>query len=81
MYYVYVLRNAEGRLYIGQTSDLATRVEQHLSGLAGWTKNRGPWKLVHSEEFPDQSQAMRRERELKSGRANQALRSRFGPPR
>ena len=74
MYFVYVLRNAEGRLYIGFTSDLDRRVRRHQEGEAGWTRSRGPWTLVYHEAYTDRSEALRRERHLKGGRANQELR-------
>ena len=45
-YWVYVLRNPEGKFYIGLTEDLARRLEQHNSGISTWTKTRGPWDLV-----------------------------------
>ena len=74
---VYVLRNPEGRLYIGQTRDLEQRLAQHERGDARWTKRRGPWKLVHRENFGTRAEAMARERALKSGRLNQELRGRL----
>ncbi len=77
MYFVYVLQNAEGRLYIGFTSDLEKRVRRHEKGEAGWTRSRGPWTLVYHEAYADRSEALRRERVLKSGRANQELRGRL----
>ena len=77
MFYVYVLQNAEGRLYVGSTNDLARRVADHNKGRTKWTANRGPWELVSSEEFATRAAAMRRERELKTGRANQQLRERL----
>jgi putative endonuclease len=77
MYYVYVLRNTSGRLYIGFTSDLNRRVKQHQEGEGGWTSKRGPWELVHYETFVDRVEAMRRERNLKRGKINQELRRRL----
>ena len=77
MYYVYVLRNQEGILYIGSTADLETRVRRHQEGKAGWTRSRGPWELVNVETFISRSEAMRRERHLKTGKANQELRRRL----
>ena len=74
MFCVYVLRNLKGRLYVGSTGDLARRLAEHAEGRARWTAKRGPWQLVHSEEFATRIAAMRRERELKCGRANQELR-------
>jgi len=78
LYFVYVLRNAQGRLYVGFTSDLESRVRQHQEGEGGWTHTRGPWELVHFEGFTTRAEALRRERSLKHGRTNQGLRQRFG---
>ena len=77
MYYVYVLRNSQGRLYVGFTEDLSRRVRQHQEGEGGWTRGKGPWELVGSEEFADRSEALRRERNLKRGTQNQELRKHF----
>ena len=71
---VYVIRNAQGQLYIGQTSDVQHRLEQHNLGESWWTASRGPWQLVRSEEYPPRAEAIRRERALKRGRLNQQLR-------
>jgi putative endonuclease len=73
MYSVYVLRNPQGRLYVGSTSDLKRRVLQHQSDGAGWTRGRGPWELVHYEHFHNRAEAMGRERELKMGRGRHWL--------
>ena len=77
MYFVYVLQNAEGRPYIGFTSDLDKRARQHQEGEAGWTHTRGPWTLVYHETYTDRSEALRRERNLKRGRTNLELRQRL----
>ena len=77
MYHVYVLRNHEGRLYIGQTEDMERRLEQHRTGESRWTRSRGPWQLVLNESFATRSEAMKREKALKSGRLNQELRRRL----
>jgi putative endonuclease len=76
-YFVYVLRNRQGKLYIGSTDDLATRVRRHIEGKAGWTRSRGPWELVNVETFKSRSEAVRQERYLKAGKANQELRQRL----
>ena len=68
-FFVYILKNPEGRLYIGQTSDLQLRLQGHNEGRVFWTKSRGPWKLVHSEVFETRSEAMAQERRLKSLKA------------
>ncbi len=45
LYRVYILRNTEGRRYIGVSSDVAVRLDQHNQGLSKWTKGKGPWTL------------------------------------
>ena len=75
MYYVYVLRNPAGRHYTSYAVDLAQRLGQHNSGVTKSTKNRGPWTLLYQEPFATRSEAMRRERFLKSGKGREELRS------
>lgn len=71
---VYVLRNGAGALYIGQTADLERRLAEHVSGAGGWTggRDRGPWELVHTEEFETRAEAVARERALKRGQGTGA---------
>ena len=66
---VYVLYNPEyGKTYVGQTSSLEHRLTQHRNGLSTWTaKFPGEWTLIHQESFGTRSDAMKRERQLKSG--------------
>jgi len=75
---VYVLLNPQGRIYIGQTSQLAVRLAQHndpeYRGTLHTKRHPGPWKLAHHEPFQTRAEAMRRERELKSRRGRQWIR-------
>jgi len=72
-YFVYILRNTEGRLYIDQTSDLELRLRRHNEGKVFWTKSRGPWLLIHSEGFTTRSAALTQERRLKALKSKKAL--------
>jgi putative endonuclease len=68
MYFVYVLRSqTTGCFYTGQTSSIPERLQKHKQGLSPSTKGRGPWDLVHQEQFETRAEAMRRERELRTG--------------
>jgi putative endonuclease len=71
LYFVYVLRNPQGRLYVGFATDLERRVRQHQEGEGGWTRGRGPWELVQFEGFTTQAEALQRDRNLKRGKTNQ----------
>jgi putative endonuclease len=67
MFYTYVLYSDKfDRIYIGQTDDLSYRLTRHNGGMVRSTKAYIPWKLIHYEEFEARSQAMKREKELKS---------------
>ena len=75
MFFVYVLRSqSTGHFYTGQTTDIVERLKKHDRGLSPSTKNRGPWEIVHQEEFGTRAEAMRRERELKTGKGREELR-------
>ncbi|MDA0768927.1 MAG: GIY-YIG nuclease family protein [Chloroflexi bacterium] len=75
-FYVYVfVSESTGGLYTGQTKDLPRRASEHNGGLSSYTKGRGPWVLFHSEEFATRSEAMMRERYLKTGADRDWLRT------
>jgi putative endonuclease len=75
MFHVYVLRSGTtGRHYVGQTPDLTQRLGQHNHGFTKSTENRGPWGLVHHEEFNTRLEAVRRERFLETGQGREVLR-------
>ena len=65
MYYVYVLKGKDDRLYIGYTKDLRKRVELHNSKKVFSTARRGPMKLVYYEAYTNQQDATGREKKLK----------------
>lgn len=66
-YFVYILRSEKsGRFYIGQTHDLGQRLKRHNGGRSTFTKTDRPWDLIFSESYSTRSEAVRRERYLKS---------------
>lgn len=66
MYYVYLLRCADGTLYTGFTNDLARRLAAHNAGRgAKYTRGRRPAELVYWESFSNKSSALRREYAIK----------------
>ncbi len=67
MYFVYVLENPQGKIYIGQTADLPRRLVEHNETGFGYTSKYRPWVLIHKEAFDNRSQAMKREKYLKTG--------------
>ena len=75
-FWVYILQNdLTGKLYKGQTSDLERRIERHNtheSGSMRYThKQKGHWRLIHSEQHATRSEAMKREKFFKSGQGRE----------
>jgi putative endonuclease len=63
---VYILRCADGALYIGVTNDLDLRLIRHNDGSASrFTADRRPVVLVYSETHWTRQAALKRERQLK----------------
>jgi putative endonuclease len=74
MPFTYVLRSTStGASYTGATTNLENRLAQHNSDQSRSTKNRGPWILIHHEEYATLAEARRREIFLKSGRGRDEL--------
>ncbi len=66
MPFVYVLRDADGRHYLGCTEDLETRLAQHRAGGTQTTRRmRPPLELVASRRYETMSEAFSAEREFK----------------
>lgn len=66
-YYVYILRCRDGSYYTGHAKDVKNRFEMHKKGRgAKYTRMHIPEKLVYMEEFENRSEAMKRERRIKT---------------
>jgi len=74
MYYIYVLISLKtGKPYVGFTDNIQRRLQEHNSGNSRYTKTRGPWKLIYSEERKTLSEAERREKFFKTGDGRRVL--------
>ena len=65
--HVYVLRCADGSYYVGSArKGLDRRVSEHNDGIfGGYTSRRRPVTLVWAEHFPDITDAIAVERQIK----------------
>ena len=67
-FYTYVLKSKkDDELYIGFISDLKNRLSEHNSGLVKSTKKRIPLGLVYYEACLGEKNAIKREKQLKTG--------------
>jgi len=65
-YYVYIMTNRSGTLYIGLTNNIIRRVHQHKNKLIkGFTTKYNIDTLVYYETFSDIASAIDREKTIK----------------
>ncbi|CAN1504768.1 COG2827 Predicted endonuclease containing a URI domain [Flavobacteriaceae bacterium] len=66
---VYILYSEKfNKNYTGFTSNLMERFKSHNHlGIKGYTLKFRPWKVIHIEFFISKTEAMKREKQLKSG--------------
>ena len=72
-YRVYVIRNREGKLYIGLSDDVNRRVNQHNAGVSKWTLAKGPWTLIWQSDDLSLSEARKLEKRLKRQKGSRGL--------
>lgn len=77
MYTVYVLYNKQAhRTYTGQTENLERRLVQHNEHTFNsfTARYRGEWVLIYQESVATRSEALKREKQLKSGNGRAFIR-------
>ena len=83
MFHTYVIKNDIDKIYIGHTAQLDKRIDRHNNKLpnkkSSYTSknNNGDWILIYSEKYETRTEAMRREKELKSSRGRQWIKDSF----
>lgn len=77
-YYVYILESCkDNQWYTGYTSNLRKRISEHQSGYTYSTRSRRPWKLIYYEASLSETDAIAREKYLKSGMGKRYIRNRL----
>ena len=69
MFRIYVLKSIRNnKRYVGYTSKSAEeRLKEHNNGSNKFTKQNGPFVLYHEEVYENKTDAIKREKFLKSG--------------
>ena len=84
MYYVYAIYNDEiDRVYIGQTIDIVQRLLEHNNHTykSSYTSRfDGKWRLVYKEVCQNRQEALIREKQLKSFKGRQFIKTQIMPP-
>ena len=74
MYFIYIIESLIViRYYIGSTENLEIRLSAHNSGKVKSTRAYKPWELVYTERFDTKSEAIKRERQIKSYKGGNAF--------
>ena len=81
MAWVYILRGSNGRYYLGSTTDLDRRLEEHRSGRTYSTRRLGgEIQLVGARACASLEEARALERLLKSWKNHRKVLAYFSPP-
>lgn len=66
IYFVYILECQDGSLYTGITTDIDRRLREHKKGIGShFTHAKKAKRMLHQEEHPNRSAALKREAEIK----------------
>ena len=75
LYYVYVLKSLKNlKRYVGYTGKtIYKRLKEHNTGCNSWTRKNKPFTFLYSEKYFNKSDAIKREKFLKSGQGRKFL--------
>ena len=78
MWFVYALYNSQkNKIYIGITNNLNRRLIEHNEkrGNHYTAKIAGEWRMIYNEEVQNKSAALKREKQLKSFRGREYIKT------
>jgi putative endonuclease len=75
MYFVYILYSMSSRkTYVGYTNDINRRIREHnITESNGFTLRYRPWTLIRTEHYASKSEALEREKYLKTGKGREEV--------
>jgi len=74
---IYVLKCSDGSFYIGQSENFPKRLAEHRSEKVVWTAPRLPVEPIHWEVFDSREEAVKREKDLKTGYGRKRLKREY----
>ena len=78
MFYTYVIKSINRNyIYVGLTSDVDRRFQEHNSGKNKTTKPYSPFRLLFKESYSTRVESREREKYLKSGVGKEFIKSNF----
>lgn len=78
-FFVYILKSIKSpnQTYIGFTSNIKQRLNEHNSGKSIYTSKHKPWELISFIGFKDRNKAKKFEQYLKEGSGHAFFKKRF----
>ncbi len=77
MFYVYVLKDRDGNLYKGMTSNLESRLKEHKSGKTKTTRKMDGIEIVYQEAYSSPDEARKREVYFKTAAGRKFLKTKI----
>ena len=78
MYFTYILISVHfHKAYVGITSDVNKRLEQHNNGYSVYTKRYMPWIVLDHEKYKNRHEARIREKYLKSAAGRRWMKKKY----
>ena len=72
--FCYILYSVKlNKYYVGSTTDMERRLNDHNRGKEKFTQTGMPWRLVYSELFDELANARRREQEIKKKKSRKYI--------
>ena len=72
--YTYILYSEKlNKYYVGSTTDITRRLEEHIRGKEKFTKTGCPWVIVYTEIFTELLDARRREASIKKQKSRKYI--------
>ncbi|MES2479649.1 MAG: GIY-YIG nuclease family protein [Bacteroidota bacterium] len=73
-FFCYILFSEKtNKYYVGSCADMVARLQQHNSGRNTSTKSGIPWKVVYTEAFDSNTEARKREAEIKKKKSRKYI--------
>jgi putative endonuclease len=74
MYFVYILYSlTRDKYYVGSCENVQERLKKHNTNHSGFTGKTGDWIVKWTEEHITKSEAMKREKQIKSWKSRKII--------
>jgi len=73
MCHIYILQLNDKSYYIGSTSNLENRINEHRNKKVKSTKNKLPFELKYAEQYNSRGEAQSREYQIKNWKSRKAI--------